>query len=124
MARRKKPDLASNILANASSRETVGEDAYISLSIRPGDKISALLEILARLTSRSPAEHASNGIPESLFLYLTSSEKRLELAAGQISEILQRGEQLQKGSALDLLVRRGVIEISELHSSAHVPRNA
>lgn len=111
MAQRKKSGLASDILAKASSRSATGDDIHIALSIRPGNKISALLEILARLTSKSPAEHASDGIPESLFLYLVSSEEGLELAARQISEILQRGDSLQEGSALDLMVRRGVIEI-------------
>lgn len=111
MVRGKKSNLASDILAKASSRGATGDDMHIALSIRPGNKISALLEILARLTSKSPAEHASDGIPESLFLYLVSSEEGLELAARQIAEILQRGEALQEGSSLDLLVRRGVIEI-------------
>ncbi len=113
MALRKKSDLASDILANASSRGANGDDMYIALSIRPGDKIASMLEILSRLTSKSPAEYANDGMPESLFLYLASSELRLELSANQISEILQRGEPLQEGSALDLLVRRGVIEIKD-----------
>ncbi|EDM33279.1 hypothetical protein RTM1035_14882 [Roseovarius sp. TM1035] len=112
MVRRKKSDLASDILAQLSSRGASGDDMHIALSIRPGNKISALLEILAQLTSKSPAEHASDGIPESLFLYLVSSDERLELAASHIAEILQRGEALQQGSSLDLLVRRGVIEIT------------
>lgn len=111
MALREKSDVPSHILANAPSRGVTGDDMYIALSIRPGDKISALLDILSKLTSKSGAEHASNGMPESLFLYLASSEERLELAARQISEILLRGERLQEGSALELLVRRGVIEI-------------
>ena len=111
MAPRKMSGLTSGILAAASSRGATGDDMYIALSIRPGDKISALLDILSRLTSKSGAEYASDGMPESLFLYLTSSEERLELAAMQISAILLRGEPLQEGSALDLLVRRGVIEI-------------
>lgn len=111
MALRKKSDLTSDILANASARGATGDDMYIALSVRPGDKISALLDILSRLTSKSGAEYASDGLPESLFLYLASSEQRLELAAKQISEILLRGDPLQEGGALDLLVRREIIEI-------------
>ena len=111
MALRKKSDLFSDILANASFRGATGDDMYIALSIRPGDKISALLDILSKLTSKSGAEYASDGMPESLFLYLASSQERLELAARQISGILLRGERLQEGSALELLVRRGIIEI-------------
>jgi hypothetical protein len=111
MAHRKRSSLSSDILVKASSKGVTGDDTYIALSIRPGDKISALLELLSRLKSKSPAEYASDGMPESLFLYLVSSEEGLEIAKEQIVEILQRGEALQEGSALDLLVRRGVIEI-------------
>jgi hypothetical protein len=110
---KKKTDLSTNILANASARGSPGDDMYIALSIRPGDKISAMLDILSKLTSKSGAEFASDGVPESLFLYLASSEERLELAARQISEILLRGDELQEGSALELLVRRSVIEIAD-----------
>jgi hypothetical protein len=85
----------------------------IPLSIRPGDKISALLEILAELTGTSPAEYAGDGLSESLFLYLAAQPERLELAAGMVADFLQRGETLQHGSALDLLVRRGVLEIRD-----------
>lgn len=113
MARKKKSDLSSAILAKVSSQGATGDDMHIALSIRPGGKISALLEILSGLTSKSPAEHASDGIPNSLFLYLVSSEERLELAAREISDILKRGEPLQEGSALDLLVREGVIEVRD-----------
>jgi hypothetical protein len=110
---KKNTDLSTNILANASARGAPGDDMYIALSIRPGDKISAMLDILSKLTSKSGAEYAGDGVPESLFLYLASSQERLELAARQISEILLRGDQLQEGSALELLVRRGVIEIAD-----------
>ena len=113
MTRKRKSNLPSDILTNAAPRGVAGEDIYIALSIRPGDKISALLEILSKLTSKSPAEYASDGMPESLLLYLASSKERLDLAAKLISEIFQRGERLQQGSALDLLVRRGVIEIRD-----------
>ena len=112
MVSKKNLDLSTNILVNAPARGATGDDMYIALSIRPGDKISALLDILSKLTSKSGAEYASDGMPESLFLYLASSDERLELAARQISEILLRGDQLQEGSALELLVRRGVIEIA------------
>lgn len=112
MARKKKLDLSTNILANASARGSPDDDPYIALSIRPGDKISAMLDILSKLTSKSGAEYASDGMPESLFLYLASSEERLELAAKQISEILLRGDRLQEGSALELLVKRRVIEVT------------
>ena len=111
MTLKKKSALTSALLANASSQGGNADGIYIALSIRPGDKISALLDILSRLTSKSGAEYASDGMPESLFLYLASSEERLALAANQISEILLRGDVLQEGSALDLLVRRGVIEV-------------
>lgn len=109
MAPRKTPSLVESLSAPPpTARET-----SIPLSIRPGDKISSLLEILAELTATSPAEYASTGLSESLFLYLASSPDRLALAARMISDCLQRGESLQEGSALDLLVRRGVIEIMD-----------
>lgn len=110
MARQKNTDLISGIMAKAADKRP-SDASHIPLSIRPGDKISALLDIVAKLTSKSPAEFASDGLPESLFLYLVSSEARLEFAATQIKEILQKGEQLQEGSALALLVERGVIEV-------------
>jgi hypothetical protein len=111
MARRKETNLASGIIANASRKAGVGDAQYVTLSIRPGDKISTLLDLVAKLTSKSPAEHASDGMSESLFLYLVSSEETLEFAANQIRDILIRGEHIQEGCALDLLVRRGVIDI-------------
>ena len=111
MTRLKKSNLASRILANASGKAGTGDDQFVALSIRPGDKISALLELTSEMTSKSPAEYASDGISESLFLYLASSEENLEFAANQIREVLMRSEQLQKGSALELLVRRDIIEI-------------
>lgn len=111
MTRRKNLDLASGIMANASGKAGIGDDQHVTLSIRPGEKISTLLDLVAKLTSKSSAEHASDGMSESLFLYLVSSEEALEFAATQISDILTRGEQIQEGSALNLLIRRSVIEI-------------
>ncbi|WP_172330338.1 hypothetical protein [Mangrovicoccus sp. HB161399] len=113
MARRKKGDLISGIMANAVGKSGADDDPSMLLSIRPGDKISALLDLVSRLTSKSPAEYASDGLSESLFLYLVSSDRALDLAAEQIRKILAEGGQLQRGSALDLLVERGVIEIKD-----------
>ena len=106
MAPRKPKSLVESLAA-----PPVVAEHTIPLSIRPGDKISAFLEILAELTGASPAEYAGDGLSESLFLYLAARPERLELAAGMVADLLQRGEALQQGSALDLLVRRGVLEI-------------
>lgn len=87
------------------------DEAFIPLSVRPGDKISSLLEIIAKSTSKSPATYASDGISEALSRYMASSRPALDVAAAQITKILEEGGELQKGSALALLVERKIIEI-------------
>jgi hypothetical protein len=63
------------------------------------------------MTSKNAAEHASDGIAESLFAYIASSDVALSIAAEQIADLAARGEPIEKESALGLLVERGVIEI-------------
>ena len=107
----KNHDLANSIMANAPSEPHEDEFAQVIMSIRPGEKISALLELVSRLTPKSPSEFASENMSESLFLFLTSSNERLQFSAQQVTEIMDKGGSLQKGSALDLLVERGILEI-------------
>lgn len=104
-------NLISSIIENSREKHDGDEDPFIPLSIRPGAKISELLEILSNLTSKSPSEYAGDGVPEALFLYILSSEEKLELASQQILTVLSEGGVIQKGSALNLLIERGVIEV-------------
>lgn len=110
MSTRKKSDLIAGIVETAG-KESLEDDAYIALSIRPGRKLESLLELISKLMDKSPAEYAGDEISESLFQYISSSDEALELAAAQIERILSSGRKVQKGSALDLLIERRVIII-------------
>ncbi|WP_270666805.1 MULTISPECIES: hypothetical protein [unclassified Aeromonas] len=94
-----------------SENELQAED-YIMVSVRPGEKISAMFDVFSHLFKKTPSAliNGGNAFSEQLARYAASNPLHGEVVLEAVEKALESGF-LSEGCALDLLKKNGVLEL-------------
>lgn len=95
------------------SDEEVQSEDYVMVSVRPGEKISAMLDVLSHLFKKTPSAiiNGGNSFSELLAEYAASNPLHGDVVLEAVEQALGSGY-LSEGCALDLLVKKyGVLEL-------------
>ncbi|MGH7019452.1 MAG: hypothetical protein ACREEY_06220 [Brevundimonas sp.] len=86
---------------------------YAMVNVRPGDKVASMLEIVSKLSGRSPSSLVTDQISLRLARYAASSSENADVILDAAEEALEgdRSRGFQAGSSLDMLERAGIIEV-------------
>lgn len=97
--------------ANAEARA----ESYTMVNVRPGDKVSAMLDLLTRLSGKSPSALVADEISHRLASLAASSEENAEAILNAVEKALEQEPLLgfQENSALDLLQKGGILEVED-----------
>jgi ribosomal silencing factor RsfS len=85
---------------------------FAVVNVRPGEKVSAMLDVIAHIFQKTPATLIADALSQKLESYAGSSPVHAEAilnAAGQV--IAARGV-LSSSSALGLLQERGLVNVT------------
>ncbi len=101
--------------ANAESRS----ESYTMVNVRPGEKVSAMLALLAKLSGKSPSALVSDELSRRLATLATSKPAYTDAILSAVEKSLDESGSygFQDGSALDYLKRAKIIEINDPISS-------
>lgn len=88
---------------------------YTMVNVRPGDKVSCMLDIMSKLTGRSPSALVTDEISRRLAAYVASSSDNAEVILDAAEDALKQDDAygFQVGSALDLLEKAGIVEVRD-----------
>lgn len=93
----------------------VRAESYTMVNVRPGDKVAAMLDILTKLSGKSPSVLVADEISRRLATYAASSARNAEAILDAVEKASQQDHtvRFQDGSALDLLQKAGILEIDD-----------
>jgi len=88
---------------------------YTMVNVRPGDKVASLLDILSKLSGKSPSALVTEEISRRLAAFVASSSNNAALILDAAEEALKQDGAygFQVGSALDLLGKAGIIKVKD-----------
>lgn len=97
--------------ANAEARS----ESYTMVNVRPGEKVSAMLDLLAKLSGKSPSALVSDELSKRLAKRVASNPAYADtiLKAVEMSLAERESSGFQENSALDYLQKQGVIEVKD-----------
>lgn len=95
--------------ANAEARS----ESYTMVNVRPGEKVSAMLDLLAKLSGKSPSALVSDELSRRLAILATSNPAYTDAILSAVEKSLEESGSygFQDGSALDYLEKAKIIEI-------------
>lgn len=112
--------------ANAEARA----ENYTMVNVRPGDKVSAMLDLLTKLSGKSPSALVADEISRRLAALAASSKDNAEAILNAAERALEQEPILgfQEDSALDLLQKSGILEVDDpiskrLHDKLLFPKD-
>jgi len=88
------------------SAEEARAESYVMVNVRPGEKVSALLDLLSRLSGKSPSALMAERLSEALADLAMSSAAH----GPAILNAAAKGASFHDGCAMAILEQRGVIE--------------
>lgn len=103
----------SNIVEAQSEKKSEG---FTMVNVRPGEKVSAMLDVLAHLYQKSPSVVIADALSRKIAAHAASSQMYADAildAAGQA--LLEHGV-LYKESALGILEEQGLLKIRDRYS--------
>lgn len=90
-------------------------ESYAMVNVRPGEKVAVMLDLLSRLSGKSPSALIANEISRRLAAYAASSPRNTEAILAAVEKALEQDNAygFQEGSALKLLQKSGIVEIDD-----------
>lgn len=97
--------------ANAEARS----ESYTMVNVRPGEKVSAMLDLLAKLSGKSPSALVSDELSRRLAILATSNPAYTGAILSAVEKSLDESGSygFQDGSALDYLEKAKIIEVED-----------
>lgn len=94
-------------------------ESYTMVNVRPGEKVSAMLDLLAKLSGKSPSALISDELSRRLAILATSNPAYTDAILSAVEKSLGESGScgFQNGSALDYLEKDKIIEIENPISS-------
>ncbi|NCM96084.1 MAG: hypothetical protein GW948_01865 [Rhodobacterales bacterium] len=90
-------------------------ESYAMVNVRPGEKVAVMLDLLSRLSGKSPSALIADEISRRLAAYAASSPRNTEAILDAVEKALEQDNAygFQEGSALKLLQKSGIVEIDD-----------
>ena len=105
-------------------------ESYAMVNVRPGEKVAVMLDILSKLSGKSPSALVADEISRRLADYAASSSANAEALLEAAENALEQSKSygFQEGSALDYLEKAKIIEVedpirSQLRSKIRLSKN-
>lgn len=120
-----KTNLAKFVEEIKEISEEKKDDEYITINLRPGEKVSSMMKIIAAITSKSPSmivnTNLSHEIAEHASVFHDDKSKLLDA----VIETIKQHNGVPSNSAISLLIERGIIKInqSSVHEDFEKPKN-
>lgn len=91
----------------------VRTETYAMVNVRPGEKVAVMLDILSKLSGKSPSALITDEISRRLAGLAASSSENADVILDAAEEALKRARAhgFQSGSALEFLKNDGIVEI-------------
>ena len=88
-------------------------ESYAMVNVRPGEKVAVMLDLLAKLSGKSPSALVTDEMSRRLALYAAASTANTEAILGAAENVLEQGGGygFQEGSALARLQSEGIVAI-------------
>jgi hypothetical protein len=96
------------------SADEVRAESYVMVNVRPGEKVAALLDLLSRLTGKSPSALVAEKLSEALADSAASSAAHGPAILDAAASAIKQDAYLNDGCALQFLEKRGVIKVSNV----------
>lgn len=90
-------------------------ESYAMVNVRPGEKVAVMLDLLSKLSGKSPSALIADEISRRLAAYTASSPKHAEAILDAVEKAFEQGNAygFQEGSALEYLHKDGIVEIED-----------
>jgi glutaredoxin 2 len=98
----------SNIVEAQSEKK---HDGYTMINVRPGEKISAMLDVIAYLNQKSPSGIIADALSQKIADHAASSALYADAILEAATKIVSDGGHFQKQSALGILENKKLIRI-------------
>lgn len=107
--------LSKLILEIGEAHADARAESYAMVNVRPGEKVAVMLDLLSRLSGKSPSALIADEISRRLAAYAASSPRNTEAILDAVEKALERENAygFQEGSALKLLQKSGIVEIDD-----------
>ena len=117
-----------SIISNALSSIIEAEDDkraenFTMINVRPGEKVSAMLDILTFLTKKTPSTLISEAFSIQLAEYTCSSVSHADAVLDAVEQVLETQGIVNPESALGLIEKVGVLKINNPYMQASKKEN-
>jgi predicted transcriptional regulator len=103
----------SNIVEAQSEKKSEG---FTMVNVRPGEKVSAMLDVLAHLYQKSPSVVIADALSRKIAAHAASSEMYADAILDAAEQVVLENGILHKESALGILEEQGLINIRDRYS--------
>ncbi|WP_138738973.1 hypothetical protein [Pseudomonas sp. FSL W7-0098] len=103
--------LSTVIQAIGEAQIEARAEQHAMVNVRPGEKVSAMLDLVAELSGKSATGLVAEVLSARLQAYATSAFARADSIMDAAEQALKQDCMLQPGCALDLLAKANVITI-------------
>lgn len=88
-------------------------ESYVMVNVRPGEKVAAMLDLLSKMSGKSPSALVTDELSRRLADYAAASFANTEAILSAAETVLEQGGGygFQEGSALALLQSEGIVAI-------------
>lgn len=98
----------SNIVEAQFDKKSEG---FTMVNVRPGEKVSAMLDVLARLYQKSPSAVIADALSRKIAAHAASSQMYADAILDAAGQVLLEREFLHEESALGILKEDGLIKV-------------
>lgn len=99
----------SNIIEDQSERNPEG---FVMVNVRPGEKVSAMLDVIAHLYQKSPSVVIADALSQKIAAHAISSLTHTEAIIDAVGQVISENGNLHENSALGILEKKGLLTIS------------
>jgi hypothetical protein len=103
----------SNIVEAQSEKKAEG---FTVVNVRPGEKVSAMLDVIAHLYQKSPSALIADALSRKLAEHARSSLGHADAILEAAAQVVSRQGVLNANSALGILEKSGCIEVRNKYS--------
>lgn len=88
-------------------------DKYVMVNVRPGEKVSAMLEVISHLSQKTPSAVIANKLSSQIAQYAISSLRHSDAILDAAEKAIKEDCVIYSDTALDKLEKDGVIKCSD-----------
>ncbi|SPB14313.1 hypothetical protein NOV72_01563 [Caballeronia novacaledonica] len=107
------PNIISKAISKAvEAKSEKTHEGYIMVNIRPGEKVSAMLDVLSHLNGKTPSEIIGQALSGKLAEYAASSPDHGSAILDALEQVMTDHGNPHENSALGILKKEGLVKIS------------